>query len=90
MSVPSFGQGQPQLPQGRPSLGPWAAGILIVAAIALTVYLIAFHWLHLLDALPYVLGIGFMGLCMFGHGHGGHGGHGSDDSRTGDGGGHAH
>ncbi|WP_082506808.1 DUF2933 domain-containing protein [Arthrobacter sp. Leaf337] len=54
---------------------PWTQGLLTVLIAAAAVYLIANHWLHVLDALPYLGVVLVMSLCMFGHG--GHGGHGS-------------
>lgn len=49
--------------------------LLIVLIAAAAVYLMTNHWLHILDALPYLGVVLVMSLCMFGHGsHGGHGG----------------
>lgn len=88
VGIPSSHQGRARRPQRRGPAAPWATGVFAVAAIALTVYLLAFHWLHVLDALPYVFVIGMMGMHLFGHGHGGHGGQEGAGPREGDG--HVH
>ena len=71
--------GMSNLPvQGRVRPRPWTQGLLTVLIAATAVYLISNHWLHALDALPYLGVVLVKSLCMFGHvGHGGHGGHGS-------------
>jgi uncharacterized membrane protein YgcG len=75
------------------------AGTIAVLVLALVVYLVSFHWLHVLDALPYVFVAGMMAMHLFGHGHGGHGGHGGGAGNAGQqpggqdyrgGGGHVH
>ncbi|TQJ38127.1 DUF2933 family protein [Arthrobacter sp. SLBN-112] len=55
---------------------PWTQGLLTVLIAVAAVYLISNHWLHVLDALPYLGVVLVMGFCMFGHGGHGHGGHG--------------
>lgn len=75
---------------GRVPPGPWTQGLLTVLIAAAAVYLITNHWLHVLDALPYLGVVLVMGFCMFGHGgHGGstHQGHGE---QPGGGVGHVH
>lgn len=68
---------------------PWIETLLIVLIAAAAVYLITNHWLHILDALPYLGVVLVMSFCMFGHG--GHGGHGSSTHQgPGGGGGHVH
>lgn len=63
-----------QLPPPRPSR-PWTQALLSVFIAAAAVYLIANHWLHVLDALPYLGVVLMMGMHLFMHGrHGGHGG----------------
>ncbi|MHA7221754.1 DUF2933 domain-containing protein [Arthrobacter sp. RHLT1-20] len=75
---------EPQhFPPGRPSR-PWTQALLFVLIAAATVYLISNHWLHILDALPYLGVILMMGMHLFMHG--GHGG----ASRPGAGGGAGH
>ncbi|MEV8183858.1 DUF2933 domain-containing protein [Specibacter sp. NPDC078692] len=49
-------------------------GGLTVLIIVAVIYLLTSHWLHLLDALPYLFVAGMLGMHLFGHG--GHGGHG--------------
>ncbi|WP_193342696.1 DUF2933 domain-containing protein [Pseudarthrobacter sp. AB1] len=84
----------PRLPEARrpiPSRGPlqpWTQTLLIVLITAAAIYLITNHWLHVLDALPYLGVVLVMSFCMFGHGsHGGHGsshqGHGGQEARGG-------
>ncbi|WP_275779863.1 DUF2933 domain-containing protein [Paenarthrobacter sp. Y-19] len=97
----------PRLAQApRPSRGPyqpWTQTLLIVLIAAAAVYLITNHWLHVLDALPYLGVVLVMSFCMFGHGsHGGHGdsrhqGHGGQEAPggparpgPGEAGGHVH
>lgn len=88
---------------GRVRPGPWTQGLLTVLIAAAAFYLISNHWLHVLDALPYLGVVLVMSFCMFGHGgHGGHGssthqGHGGQDAPEGParpgpggGGGHVH
>ncbi|MEV8085501.1 DUF2933 domain-containing protein [Pseudarthrobacter oxydans] len=51
-------------------------GGLTVLIIIAVFYLLTNHWLHVLDALPYIFVVGMMAMHLFGHGgHGGHGGH---------------
>lgn len=75
---------------------PWTQGLLTVLIAAAAVYLISNHWLHILDALPYLGVVLVMSLCMFGHGgHGGHDssthqGHGGQEARGVGDGGHVH
>ncbi|WP_264670457.1 DUF2933 domain-containing protein [Arthrobacter sp. VKM Ac-2550] len=57
------------------------AGLAFLIVIAV-IYLLTSHWLHVLDALPYVLVVGMLGMHLFGHG--GHGGHGNTTGRTDD------
>ncbi|MFX1820577.1 DUF2933 domain-containing protein [Pseudarthrobacter sp. CC4] len=85
---------EPQLPIPRPS-GPWAQGLLTVLIAATAVYLVTNHWLHVLDALPYLWVVLMMSMHLFmhgGHGHAGHGGVGRGAGRrhSGGGAGHAH
>lgn len=47
--------------------------LAVLVAISL-VYLISNHWLHVLDALPYVLVIAMLVMHMGGHGGHNHGG----------------
>lgn len=57
---------------------PLTGGVVIVLIAAAGVYLITNHWLHVLDALPYVWVVLMMGMHLLmhgGHGRGGHGGH---------------
>lgn len=60
---------------------PWVQAALTVAIAAAAFYLIFAHWVHVLDALPYLWVVLMMGMHLFmhgghgGHGHGGHGGH---------------
>lgn len=54
--------------------------LIILALAAAVIYLLTNHWLHVLDALPYVLVLGFLGMHLFGHGgHGANQGHESDE-----------
>lgn len=71
---------------------PWTQALLTVLIAAAAVYLISNHWLHILDALPYLGVVLVMSLCMFGHGgHGSsHQGHGGQEARGGGGGGLVH
>ena len=95
------------LPEAKPfpppgSFRPWTQALLTVLVAAAAVYLISNHWLHVLDALPYLGVMLVMSTCMFGHGgHGGHGsshqGHGGQEVRggaarleLGEGAGHVH
>ena len=65
-----------QLPISRPSR-PWVQGLLTVLIAVVAVYLVTNHWLHILDALPYLWVVLMMSMHLFMHGgHGGHGGHG--------------
>ncbi|GAB5079079.1 DUF2933 domain-containing protein [Arthrobacter sp. AD-310] len=70
---------------GRP-LTPLVQGVLLIAIGAAGVYLVTSHWLHILDALPYLGVVLMMGMHLFMHG--GHGGHGGPPA--GGGSGHAH
>ncbi|WP_197515736.1 DUF2933 domain-containing protein [Arthrobacter sp. U41] len=92
-SVPEPQQFRP----GRPSRPPWPwmLALLTVLIAGAAVYLITNHWLHILDALPYLGVVLMMGMHLFMHGghggHGGPGGHGSDSRGPGgDGAGHVH
>ncbi len=49
-------------------------GLLIAVGVAITIFLITNHRAHVIGALPYIMLVSFVLLCMFGHGH--HGGHG--------------
>lgn len=73
---------------------PWTQGLLTVLIAAAAVYLISNHWLHILDALPYLGVVLMMGMHLFmhgGHSHDGHGGHGGHTaSGGGEGSGHVH
>lgn len=61
---------------GRIRPGPWTQGLLTVLIAAAAVYLITNHWLHILDALPYLWVVLMLSMHLFMHGgHGGHGGH---------------
>ncbi len=62
------------------SFRPRTQTLLIVLIVVAAVYLITNHWLHLLDALPYLGVVLVMSFCMFGHG--GHGGHGSSSGHS--------
>lgn len=69
--------------------------LLTVLIAGAAVYLITNHWLHILDALPYLGVVLMMGMHLFMHGgHGGHGGPGGHGSASrgpgGDGAGHVH
>lgn len=98
-SLPDSRRPVPPGPAGGP-FQLWTQTLLIVLIAAAAVYLITNHWLHVLDALPYLGVVLVMGFCMFGHGsHGGHGsshrGHGGQDGgeapgRPGTGGGTGH
>lgn len=87
-SVPDPRSSEPPGPSRAP-FRPWTQALLIVLITAAAVYLIANHWLHVLDALPYLGVVLVMGFCMFGHGsHAGHGssahqGHGGHETRGG-------
>jgi hypothetical protein len=70
------------------NFGPGPGGItlrrtLIVLAVAVAViYLLTSHWVHVLDALPYIFVVGMLGMHLFGHGgHGGHGGGNKDHDK---------
>jgi hypothetical protein len=66
-----------QKPSGLDLRNPFIEGAVIVLIAAAALYLITNHWLHILDALPYVWVAFMMGMHLFMHGgHGGHGGHG--------------
>lgn len=79
----SFAPSPPDMSNPRPGRQlQWGAGALLVFGVA--VYLISNHWLHILDALPYLLAPAFMLLCMFGHGHGSHGGHAPTNEKEGE------
>lgn len=72
-SPPTPGRHLPPAP--RPE-GPlmWGAGTAL--ALSAATFLITIHWVHILDALPYLLVPLFLALCMFGQGgHGGQCGH---------------
>ena len=74
---------QQQFLPGGPSR-PWTQALLTVLIAGGAVYLISNHWLHILDALPYLGVVLMMGMHLFMHG--GHGG----ASRPGGGGGSGH
>ena len=87
-----------QLPIPRPSR-PWTQGLLTVLVAAAAVYLVTNHWLHILDALPYLWVVLMMSMHLFmhgghgghgRHGHAGHGGTGHDTGRPESGGGAGH
>lgn len=59
----------------------YVRGGLTVLIIISVIYLLTNHWLHVLDALPYVFLVGMMAMHM--GGHGGHGGHGGGASAAG-------
>lgn len=67
------------------SAGPGPGGstlrrTLTVLAVAVAVfYLLTNHWVHVLDALPYVFVVGMLGMHLFGHG--GHGGGGENHDK---------
>ncbi|NOJ60949.1 DUF2933 domain-containing protein [Arthrobacter sp. 260] len=78
-------------PGTRPPIQPVQADRALYLRVGLTVliiitviYLLTSHWLHVLDALPYVLVVGMLVMHLGGHGgHGGsHGGHGSSHDET--------
>lgn len=50
---------------------PFTGGVIIVLIAAAAVYLISNHWLHILDALPYLGVVLMLGMHLFMHG--GHG-----------------
>lgn len=83
---------------GRIRPGPWTQGLLTVLIAVAAVYLVTTHWLHILDALPYLWVVLMLSMHLFMHGgHGGHGGHGSSTHQghggqeaPGGGGGHVH
>lgn len=77
-----------RFPHPRPSW-PWTQTLLTVLVAAVAVYMISSHWLHILDALPYLGVVLMMGMHLFMHGsHGGHGRAGSHGA--GEGAGHVH
>jgi hypothetical protein len=56
--------------------------LVVVAVVAAVVYLLTNHWVHVLDALPYVFVVAMLGMHLFGHGgHGGHGGGGENHDK---------
>jgi uncharacterized membrane protein YgcG len=74
-------------------------GLLTVLVAAAAVYLVTNHWLHILDALPYLWVVLMMSMHLFMHGghgghgrrgHAGHGGTGHDTGRSESGGGAGH
>lgn len=77
---------QQHLPPGPAR--PWTRALLTVLIAVAAVYLIRNHWLHILDAMPYLWVVLMMGMHLFMHG--GHGGHGGSRPGTGGGGGHVH
>jgi hypothetical protein len=77
--------GQQQFPRPWPSRR-WAQTLLIVLVAVATAYLISNHWLHILDALPYLGVVLMMGMHLFMHG--GHTGAVSQRGSEGDG--HVH
>lgn len=78
---------EPGFPSGGPAR-PWTQVLLTVLIAVAAVYLITNHWLHILDALPYLGVVLMMGMHLFMHG--GHGGHGGSQPRGGSGAGHVH
>lgn len=58
----------------------YVRGGLTVLIIIAVIYLLNSHWLHVLDALPYVFVVGMLAMHLFGHG--GHGGHGDSHDGT--------
>lgn len=78
---------EPGPPDARSPYRPGTQALLAVLIAGASVYLVWNHWLHILDALPYVGVVLMMGMHVFMHGgHGGHGGAG----RSGGGGRHGH
>lgn len=75
---------EPGFPSGGPAR-PWTQVLLTVLIAAAAVYLITNHWLHILDALPYLGVVLMMGMHLFMHG-----GHGGSQPRGGSGAGHVH
>lgn len=79
MSDPSdHGQRDQQKPSGLDLRNPFIGGAVIILIAAAALYLITNHWLHILDALPYLWVVLMLGMHLFmhgGHGHGSHGGH---------------
>ncbi|MEC5182163.1 DUF2933 domain-containing protein [Arthrobacter sp. CG_A4] len=80
-------QGGPRLPYppeqhvtGRSA--QYLRGGMTVLVIIAVIYLLTSHWLHVLDALPYVFVVGMLAMHLFGHG--GHGGHGGGHGGTGE------
>ncbi|WP_346958314.1 DUF2933 domain-containing protein [uncultured Arthrobacter sp.] len=78
---------QPPVPPVQDPKDLYLRGGLTVLIIIAVIYLLTSHWLHVLDALPYVFVVGMLGMHLFGHGgHGGHGGHdGTAERRAGNG-----
>lgn len=76
-----------QLHSPKPSR-VWTQTLLTVLIAAAAVYLVTNHWLHILDALPYLWVVLMMSMHLFMHG--GHGGHGARRPEGGGGAGHVH
>ncbi|WP_115789491.1 DUF2933 domain-containing protein [Arthrobacter silvisoli] len=56
---------------------PWTQTLLVAVIGAAAIYLVSSHWVHILDASPYLWVVLMMGMHVFMHrGHGGHAGHG--------------
>lgn len=82
-------------PQQRSSPQPsrrWTQALLTVLIAVAAVYLVTNHWLHILDAMPYLWVVVMMFMHLFMHGgHGGHSHAGHDGAgRPEGGGGHVH
>lgn len=63
------------------NFGPGPGGVslrrtlTVLTVAAAVIYLLTSHWVHVLDALPYVFVVWMLGMHLFGHGgHGGGGG----------------
>ncbi|MET3948337.1 hypothetical protein ABIB49_003058 [Arthrobacter sp. UYCu512] len=62
--------------------GPGGSTLTVLTVAAAVIYLLANHWVHVLDALPYIFVVGMLGMHLFGHGgHGGHGGGGGNHDK---------
>ncbi|MET3718883.1 MULTISPECIES: DUF2933 domain-containing protein [unclassified Arthrobacter] len=84
-SVPG---GQPSDRRSPLNFGPGPGGsplrrtLTVLAVAAAVIYLLTNHWVHVLDALPYIFVVGMLGMHLFGHsGHGGHGGGGENHDK---------
>lgn len=82
-------EGQPSARRSSPmNFGPGPGGstlrrtLTVLTVAAAVFYLLTSHWVHVLDALPYVFVVGMLGMHLFGHGgHGGHGGGGGNHDK---------